>query len=136
MESIFEMLNWLSTLIFLHKRFKESRSRRLKDCVHRGLGRSLNKQKTIRSTKVEWMVFRICNTDALLATTISTRNITDISQRLGSLHAVISDFSECFPFLPFLPLSNRSIPLPLPTAFGRFSFFQRFPLAGAATWRR
>lgn len=39
-------------------------------------------------------------TAPLLATTISTRNITDISQRLGSLHAVISDFSECFPFLP------------------------------------
>ena len=30
---------------FLHKRFPESRSRRLKDCVHRGLGHRLNKQK-------------------------------------------------------------------------------------------
>ena len=55
---------------FLHKRFPESRSRRLKDRVHRGLGRCLNKQKTICSVKVEWMVFRICNTDALLATIV------------------------------------------------------------------
>ena len=54
------MLNWLSDSIFLHKRFKESRSRSLKDCVNRGLGQRLNKQKTICSVEAEWMVFRIC----------------------------------------------------------------------------
>ena len=55
---------------FLHKRFPESRSRSLKDCVNRGLGQRLNKQKTVRSVEAEWMVFRICNTDALLASFI------------------------------------------------------------------
>lgn len=39
------MLNWLSNSIFLHKRFKESRSRSMKDRVNRGLGQRLNKQK-------------------------------------------------------------------------------------------
>ena len=39
------MLNWLSNSIFLYKRFKESRSRSLKDRVNRGLGQRLNKQK-------------------------------------------------------------------------------------------
>lgn len=66
------MLNWLSNSIFLYKRFKESRSRSLKDCVNRGLGQRLNKQKTICSAEAEWMVSRICITDALLATTIDT----------------------------------------------------------------
>ena len=33
---------------------------RTRPCVLRGLGQRLNKQKTIRSTKAEWMVFRIC----------------------------------------------------------------------------
>ncbi|MGM9584998.1 MAG: hypothetical protein ACI3V1_05590 [Faecousia sp.] len=40
---------------------------RTRQCVLRGLGQRLNKQKTICSTKAEWMVFRICITDALLA---------------------------------------------------------------------
>ena len=60
MQRFFEMLNWLSNSIFLHKRFKESRSRSLKDRVNRGLGQRLNKQKTICSVEAEWMVFRIC----------------------------------------------------------------------------
>ena len=60
MQPIFEMLNWLSNSIFLHKRFKESHSRSLKDCVNRGLGQRLNKQKTICSAEAEWLVFRIC----------------------------------------------------------------------------
>ena len=54
------MLNWLSNSIFLHKRFIKSRSRSPKDCVHRGLGQRLNKQKTIRSVEGEWMIFCIC----------------------------------------------------------------------------
>ena len=37
-----------------------------------GLGQRLNKQKTICSAEAEWMVSRICITDALLATTIDT----------------------------------------------------------------
>ena len=36
---------------------EKSRSRNLKDCVHRGLGRSLNKQKPIRSAEAKWMGF-------------------------------------------------------------------------------
>ena len=45
----------------MQKRFQESRSRSPKVCVHRGLGQRVNKQKTICSVGVEWMVFRICN---------------------------------------------------------------------------
>ena len=41
-------------------------------CSLGGLGQRLNKQKTIRSVKAEWMVSHICITDALLATTIDT----------------------------------------------------------------
>ena len=77
---------------FLHKRFPESRSRRLKDCVHRGLGRSLNKQKTIRSTKVEWMVFRICNTDALLAIMTYEKSILQIRLEIYLNNPIISWF--------------------------------------------
>lgn len=36
---------------------EKSRSRNLKDCVHRGLGRGLNKQKPIRSAEAKWMGF-------------------------------------------------------------------------------
>lgn len=36
---------------------EKSRSRNLKDCVHRGLGRALNKQKPIRSAEAKWMGF-------------------------------------------------------------------------------
>ena len=45
MQAIFELLNWLSNSIFLHKRFIESHSRSPKACVHRGLGQRRNKQK-------------------------------------------------------------------------------------------
>ena len=36
---------------------EKSRSRNLKDCVHRGLGRSLNKQKTPTSIMMEMGAF-------------------------------------------------------------------------------
>ena len=46
----------------------ESRSRRLKDCVHRGLGQRLNKQKnhSFRESEIGWL-FAFVYTDALLA---------------------------------------------------------------------
>lgn len=38
-------MNHLEVGSIYHKQFSKSRSRRLKDCVHRGLGQRLNKQE-------------------------------------------------------------------------------------------
>ena len=64
------------------KRFKESRSRWIYpafpehgNVFYGAWGIASTSRKTIRSTKAEWMVFRICNTDALLATTISVSSL-------------------------------------------------------------
>lgn len=55
---------------------EKSRSRNLKDCVQHGAwGIDSTSRKTIRSVKAEWMVFHICNTNALLATTISVSSL-------------------------------------------------------------
>ena len=53
------------------KRFEESRSRSPEGLRSSGLGAAPQQaEKTIRSVEAEWMVFRICITDALLASII------------------------------------------------------------------
>ena len=50
---------------------EKSRSRNLKDCAQHGdWGRASTSRNHLFQEKAEWMVFRICNTDALLATIV------------------------------------------------------------------
>ena len=88
------------------KRFKESRSRWIYpafpehgNVFYGAWGIASTSRKTIRSTKAEWMVFRICITGALLATTISVSSLPKclalgfvLLSKLTLIYGLICDF--------------------------------------------
>lgn len=63
---LWKQFSYIAPNIFLSDS-PELRSRSLKNCVYLGLGQSLNKQKPICSEESGMDGFRICNTNALLA---------------------------------------------------------------------